>query len=169
MKRLFFGIAITVVAAMAVPTASSQAEAGAASAGIITQYKELCGDGCLSPVEAIAYADDAGTKAGISGKFLMIVQAVGETNDTVFLNSEEDYRDRNCLTIAVRKSVMDRIVKSGGFASAESAFRGKQIVISGTARKVRIDFLGNDRKRTGKYYYQIHVPVRDAKQIDVVG
>ena len=98
----------------------------------------------------------------------MVVQAVGETKDTIFLNSEEDYRDRNCLTIAVRKSVMDQILKSGGYASAEEAFRGKQIVVTGTARKLRVDFIGNDQKPTGKYYYQIHVRVRDAKQIDIV-
>jgi len=130
--------------------------------------RELCGNGCLNPIEAVTYADHVGTKAGVSGKFLMDVQAVGESKDTIFLNSEEDYRDRNCLTIAVHKSAMDQILKSGGYTSAEEAFRGKQIVVSGTARKLRVDFIDNDRKPTGKYYYQIHVRVRDAKQIDIV-
>tara|TARA_R110001606_G_scaffold393874_1_gene564249 strand:- start:2490 stop:2993 length:504 start_codon:yes stop_codon:yes gene_type:complete len=166
MKRTLVLAGFCTAALMLESAASSQAKVLVLP--VPDSARELCGNGCLNPIEAISYADHVGTKAGVSGKFLMVVQAVGETKDTIFLNSEEDYRDRNCLTIAVRKSVMDQILKSGGYASAEEAFRGKQIVVTGTARKLRVDFIGNDQKPTGKYYYQIHVRVRDAKQIDIV-
>lgn len=126
----------------------------------------LCGAGCLSPVEAVTYADAIGTKAGVSGNFRLEVRAVGNSEGRTFLNSEADYRDRNCLTIAVPEAIMSRVLKDHGFASAE-AFRGKQIVVSGTARKVRIDFVGANGKPSGKYYYQIHVRVRDKKQIKI--
>ena len=47
------------------------------------------------------------------------------------------------------------------------ALKGKRILVSGTARTVRIDFL-TDNRPTGKYYYQTHVRVDHASQIKVL-
>jgi hypothetical protein len=57
---------------------------------------------------------------------------------------------------------------SGGSASAEEGrlcLRHLCPLFFGLARRVRIDFTDDAGKPTGKYYYQVHVVVMDARQI----
>jgi hypothetical protein len=126
-----------------------------------------CSDNCISPVEAVTYASYLAPKAGIAGTFRMEVKAVGEQRGVYYLNSEVDYRDRNCLTIALPAAVMTELVGSEGLASAEDRFKGRTITVRGVAQRVKIGFFGDDGKPTDKYYYQVQIRIGQAEQLSV--
>jgi hypothetical protein len=118
----------------------------------------------MSPVEAVTYASYLAPKGALAGDFEMEVKGVGEDRGQLFLNSEIDYRDRNCLTIAMPLAVARRLTGKTDMADIKAAFAGKRISVRGVARRVRIDFTEGG-KPTGKYYYQVHVPIGRPDQL----
>ena len=122
--------------------------------------------GCMNPVEAVTYASYLAPKGGVAGDFEMQVQAVGTQNGMVYLNSEKDYRDRNCLTIAMPLILAKGLFRAEDISGIETKLKGKRITVRGIARQVRINFLA-DGKPTGKYYFQVHVGVTSPTQIHV--
>lgn len=122
-----------------------------------------CANGCLTPVEAVTYASQLGTRAGVSGRFELTVRAVGERDGMIYLNSETDYRDRNCLTIAVAKQLARRVFGSDALDPIRQRLIGRKIVVAGVARQVRIDFTV-DGQPTGKYYFQVHARAMSSRQ-----
>ncbi len=124
----------------------------------------LASDPWIDPGEAVLRAAAAKPR-GITGVFALSVRATGRT-DKVHLNSELDYRDPRNLSIAVMPQAAAELEARLGRAP-EIALKGKRILVSGTARTVRIDFL-TDNRPTGKYYYQTHVRVDHASQIKVL-
>lgn len=123
-----------------------------------------CARGCLSPVEAIAYAAYLAPRAAVAAEFEMTVKAVGTDNGRIFLNSETDYRDRNCLSIALTPSAALMNLGASEVAALRQKLVGRRIVVRGVAQRVRIEFLA-DGKPSGKYYYQVQVPVSNNRQI----
>jgi len=127
--------------------------------------RQPCVRGCLNPVEAVSYANYLAPRAGVAAEFEMEVKAVGGQRGRFFLNSETDYRDLNCLTLVLTPMVAKAIAGSADVAALEKRFKGKRIAVEGIARRVRIDFTDDSGKPSGKYYYQVHVVVMDARQI----
>ena len=123
-----------------------------------------CARGCLSPVEAVTYATYLAPRAAVAAEFELEIKGVGSQDRRFFLNSEADYRDRNCLTLVLSPPAAKALAGSADVAALEKRFKGKRITVEGLARRVRIDFTENG-KPTGKYYYQVHVTVMDARQI----
>ncbi len=117
----------------------------------------------IDPGQAVLRAAGA-PRLGITGVFALTVKATGRTNK-VHLISEIDYRDPRNLSIAVTPEAANQLEEALG-APPEVLLRGKRILVSGTARRTRIDFM-IDGKPSGKYYYQTHVQVTDASQIQV--
>ena len=117
----------------------------------------------LAPETAVMTA--AGRPDGLAGVFAMPVRRVENVGPRLFLNSEADYRDQRSLGVAIQPSALPGLRSRLGAAPAR-AFSGKNVRVFGLARRVRIDFVVNGRP-TGKYYYQTHVDVIDARQIDV--
>ncbi|WP_152998862.1 hypothetical protein [Sphingopyxis sp. H115] len=126
-----------------------------------------CADDCISPVEAVTYASYLAPKAAIAGTFRMEVKAVGEQRGFYYLNSETDYRDRNCLTIAMPARVMAELTGGEGLDAAEKALKGRVVVVRGVAERVKIGFFDEDGKATDKYYYQIQIRIGRPDQIAV--
>lgn len=124
----------------------------------------ICDRDCISPVEAVTYASYLAPKAGVAGTFRMQVKAVGQQGGYYYLNSEADYRDRNCLTIAIPAKLMGELV-GDDLAAAERWYKNRTILVRGVAARVRIDFLDDDGKPTDKYYYQVQVRIGHADQI----
>lgn len=118
----------------------------------------------IDPGQAVLRAAGA-PRLGVTGVFALTVKATGRT-DKVHLNSEADYRDPRNLSIAVMPEAAAELQAAMG-APPEIALRGKRILVAGTARRTRIDFVVDDRP-TGKYYYQTHVRVTEASQIQVL-
>lgn len=126
-----------------------------------------CSDDCISPIEAVTYASYLAPKAGIAGTFRMQVKAVGEQKGIYYLNSESDYRDRNCLTIAMPAAVMAELAGGEGLAAAERRFRDRTIMVRGVAQRVRIGFFDDSGKPTDKYYYQVQVRIGQPDQLSL--
>jgi hypothetical protein len=123
-----------------------------------------CARGCLSPVEAIAYAAYLAPRAAVAAEFEMTVKAIGAEKGRIFLNSETDYRDRNCLTIALTPVAAVLNLGSSDLAQLRAKLIGRRIVVRGVAQRVRIEFLA-EGKPSGKYYYQVQVPVSGSRQL----
>lgn len=119
----------------------------------------------MSPRDAIVAAADA-APGEVRGVFLLQVVEANRDQGRVFLNSELDYRDQRNLTIVIGPAAARALLQRHGSAP-EAYFKGHAILVNGSARRVRIDFLANGRP-TGKYYYQTHVQVTDPRQISVL-
>ncbi|WP_336986328.1 hypothetical protein [Altererythrobacter aquiaggeris] len=158
--------ATTLLVSLSVPTTNLSAQS--ASSVKTVRILPLCANGCLNAVEAVTFADYLGDKAGVAADFDIIVKEVGEKDGLFFLNTEEDYRDRNNLTISLRPETASKFLKFAAgrpnLTSVREHFLGKRMIIRGTAKRVRIDFIANG-ERTGKYYYQVHVRLIDARQL----
>lgn len=120
----------------------------------------------IPPMDAIQRAAAAAPQR-VPGVFVMDVRGTGEDRGGAYLNSEADYRDQRCLTIAMTPAVAEQLRRLHG-GDGVSYYQGKRIRVRGEAVRARIDFRMGERS-TGKYYYQTHVPVTDPDQITVVG
>ncbi|MGY0800179.1 hypothetical protein ACW7G0_14165 [Lysobacter sp. A286] len=118
----------------------------------------------VAPAQAVQLAA-ASPRLGVKGVFSMTVKATGKT-DRVHLNSELDYRDQRNLSIAVERRAAEELAIQLG-EPPERALKGKQIIVTGTAKRTKIVFFA-DGKPTDKYYYQTHVAVTRASQIQVL-
>lgn len=119
----------------------------------------------LSPPQAVLLAAERAPD-GVPGVFALQVRATGEERGKVFLNSEQDYRDQRNLTIvlspAANASLAVRLDRD-----PREVLVGQQIRVTGIAHRVTVYF--TDRgKRTDKYYFQTHVDVFDAAQVELV-
>jgi hypothetical protein len=119
----------------------------------------------IAPAEAIRLAA-AAAPDGIKGIFELTVQAVGRADGNIYLNSGSDYRDQRCLTIAVLPVAADDFRSRFG-NEADATLKGRVIRVRGEARRVKISFTVNGQV-TDKYYYQTHVNVSDAWQIELL-
>lgn len=120
----------------------------------------------IAPMEAIQRSAAAAPQR-VPGVFVMEVRGTGEDRGFAYLNSESDYRDQRCLTIAMTPAVAEQLRHLHG-GNGVSFYQGKRIRVRGEAVRTRIDFSVGGRP-TGKYYYQTHVPVTDPSQITIIG
>lgn len=118
----------------------------------------------LQPRQAILLAAEA-APASIPGIFVLSVKATGTQNNYVYLNSEADYRDQRCLSIALTPEAAQQLTTRLG-ESPLIALKGRTILVQGAAIRTRINFFSNGLA-TDKYYYQTHVNVTNADQITV--
>jgi hypothetical protein len=89
-----------------------------------------------------------------------------EVDGRIFLGTQADYRDQRNLAIAIDPAAFRGLMRRHGAPLTEK-LKGKHLLVGGFARPVRISINENGRP-TGKYYYQTHVTVTDANQIEVV-
>lgn len=118
----------------------------------------------ISPADAIAAAAAAPLGQGKRVTVAMLVQATGVSHGHVFLNSEPDYRGPGNLSINIDIAAAKQMARQYG-SPPDQFFKGKRILVSGTARRVPIVYLDDYGHRTGQYYFQTHVWVRLLSQI----
>jgi len=104
---------------------------------------------------------------GVTGNFSLTIKAAAKPGEIVYLNTELDYRDRRCITIALSPEIASHIEQQYG-VTAQEYYLGKKIQVNGTAKQVKIWFFERG-KRTDKYYYQTHIQIMRPKQIEVLG
>lgn len=121
--------------------------------------------GTIRPYDAIQMAA-SNPERGVVGVFELTVRGVGRDDALTLLNSEVDYRDQRCLTVAMGADAAADLGAALG-APVDVALVGRTIAVTGTARRVRIDFYGMGNP-TGKYYYQTQIRVTHAAQIQVM-
>lgn len=103
---------------------------------------------------------------GIKGTFQFPIKASGNQSGIIYLNTENDYRDRRNITIAIHPQLINAFKNKYG-ESPESYFINKTIEVTGEAKRMKIFFYSNG-KVTTKYYFQTHVNVTSLKQIKVL-
>jgi hypothetical protein len=104
---------------------------------------------------------------GVTGNFSFTIKAAAKPGEIVYLNTELDYRDRRCITIALSPEIASHIEQQYG-VTAQEYYLGKKVQVNGTAKQVKIWFFERG-KRTDKYYYQTHIQIMRPKQIEVLG
>lgn len=115
----------------------------------------------VAPIVAAEKAPDH-----VPGVFVLNVQATGRSKGDVFLNSETDYRDPRNLSVRILPSAQEELRKKYG-DDFEAALKGKPVEVMGWVAQTKILFTANGVD-TGKYYYQTHVVVHAADQIQRV-
>lgn len=118
----------------------------------------------LSPIQAIMAAADH--PEGIRGVFRFEVRGGGRQSGWLYINSEADYRDQRCLTIAFPQEISDEL-EAQFHADPVSALHGKILRVTGVAQRTTIWFYSYGI-RTDKYYYQTHVRVTDLSQVEIL-
>ena len=114
----------------------------------------------ITPYDAIWRAA-ADPDHGVRGTFKLTVRAWGQQRDTIYVNSEDDYRDQRNISIDLLPGAQAGVTEKLG---APDTLKGKSILVKGVAKRVKIWFVTNGQQ-TSKYYYQTHIQVSDASQI----
>lgn len=101
--------------------------------------------------------------AGFDGVFKFEIKAANIHNNYLYINSEEDYRDRRCLTVRIKPELVSEFTNRYG-ENVSEALVGRSLMVKGTARRQVIRAIGPDHKPTFPYY-QTHIVVEDLTQL----
>lgn len=118
--------------------------------------------GYIGNYEAVRAAQDDPAR-GISGTFAMSVQAVGSDDGRIYLNSERDYRHPLNITLSMDAALRPALEEALGLKL--DYLQNRRLLVGGTARRVRIDFINANGQPSGKYYYQTQISVSDPRQV----
>ncbi|MBK0012016.1 hypothetical protein [Stenotrophomonas sp. S41] len=118
--------------------------------------------GYIGNYEAVRAAQDDPAR-GISGTFAMSVQAVGSDGGRIYLNSERDYRHPLNITLSMDAALRPALEEALGLKL--DYLQNRRLLVGGTARRVRIDFINASGQPSGKYYYQTQISVSDPRQV----
>lgn len=126
------------------------------------------GETIYSPIMAIEAA--ARMPMGLHATFELQVKRANYGVDAVkgllFLNSEEDYRDRRCLTIRIPPASVRAFLKKN--IDPARLFKNKKIRVKGVAEQVKIYFVSDSGIESDKYYYQTHIVIHSPDQISIL-
>lgn len=120
----------------------------------------------IEPARAVMAAADAAPR-GYPGRFGFVVRRADMVGPRLFLNSHPDYRDQRNLSVSIAPAALAALQTKHG-SDLRSAFMGRSILVDGEARRQRIDFTVGGWP-SGKYYFQTHVSVNRAEQLQIVG
>ena len=95
----------------------------------------------------------------------MTVESAAKVGSTLYLNSEDDYRDRKNLSIAVDMDIYDDLRRDIG-GDPEVILDGKRIRVAGVAKATPIK--RRNRSDDQVSYYQTRIYVYDPRQIEVL-
>ncbi len=119
----------------------------------------------ITPVKAIQLAAESAPN-GINGVFKLKVLETGMANKIIFLNSQNDYRDQRNISIAIPPEIAVKFKQLYG-SDPDIYLKGKNIIIDGEAKRIKILFTC-DGHPTDKYYYQTHIKITSTDQIKVI-
>lgn len=134
----------------------------------------LLASGCttspaITPDTAIARA--AAAPGGIAIVVRLTVKnanaGVGSETGGFYLNSETDYRDPRSLNVIVSARAAEEFA-AAGVTDPRAFFVGREILVHGIVRRVRIDDLDINGRPDGRHYFQTQIPVSSARQIERV-
>jgi hypothetical protein len=92
-----------------------------------------CAEGCLTPIEAVAIAFDAGPQQRTAARFVLDIRGGGvsgpeDDERLFFLNSERDYRVFGSLTLAVEREAMRQLLNPARAELRDPSAEGDIIV-----------------------------------------
>ncbi|MCF2859512.1 hypothetical protein L1286_18665 [Pseudoalteromonas sp. SMS1] len=101
--------------------------------------------------------------SSVYGTYQFEVKASGKLNGKVYLNTEDDYRDSQSISIALSPEFVKAFIRDKGL-SPKVYFLSKKIEVTGEVQRIKVNLYSGGQK-TGKYYYQTHVIVNTLDQI----
>jgi hypothetical protein len=122
----------------------------------------------IDPVQAMLLAAEA-APATVPGTFRIHVHATeyDARKGVTYLSTERDYRDQRNLAVVISPEATLELAERHGAPPAD-ALRGRELLVTGEARRVAIHFFDAQGLPTGAYYYQTHLPVEAAVQVAIV-
>ncbi|MEO1730315.1 MAG: hypothetical protein AAFR64_06215 [Pseudomonadota bacterium] len=98
-----------------------------------------CGEGCLTPSEAVLLAFDAGDGESRPGRFLLDIRGGGQSltgnlGQLFFVNSRQDYAEFGTLTIAFEDHVLNALLRRARTCNATSGTE-QEISVQGCRQK----------------------------------
>jgi len=105
---------------------------------------------------------------GVFGVYILNIKATGEDErGIIYLNTELDYRDPRNVTVALHPKTLATFKSKYG-TNLKDFFLGKKILVRGKAIRATIVFSPEGKPPYKSYYYQTHIRVSSANQIEVV-
>ncbi len=103
---------------------------------------------------------------GLKGEFVLTIKNSGRQNSRIYLNTQEDYRDRRNITVTLNPSFQKQF-KDQFNMDIRNYYEDQTILVKGVAKRVKIWVTASGRKPT-KYYFQTHIEVNDLSQISTL-
>jgi len=116
----------------------------------------------MTAIDAIELSEEAAPKSA-RGIFFLSIKASGSQKQYVYLNTEQDYRDRRNVSVVLLPEFQKAFIKKYG-VSPDKVLVDKSITVNSFAKRIKIYFF-EDGKPTDKYYFQTHIPVKHLKQL----
>ncbi|MBQ4809763.1 hypothetical protein A7985_04515 [Pseudoalteromonas luteoviolacea] len=113
-------------------------------------------------MELIA-ASEANAPHGVSGTFEFEIKGSGKVDGEVFLNTEENFRDRRSISIALSPKVVMAFIRKEGL-SPKIYFLDKKIQVTGEAKRKKV-FLTSNGKKMRSYFFLTEINVTSLDQI----
>jgi len=106
---------------------------------------------------------EANAPKSVPGIFSLTIKATGRRDGYIYLNTQDDYRDRRNVTVVLLPHFQQAFKEKYGVDSDEKLIN-QTILVKGLARRMKISLM-RDGKRSEKYYFQTHIPVKKLGQI----
>lgn len=103
---------------------------------------------------------------GLKGEFVLSIKNSGKQSGRIYLNTQEDYRDRRNITVTLEPS-FQQAFKAKHDIDIRSHFEGQKLLVRGEAKRMKVWFFSQG-KRTEKYYFQTHIVVKKLDQISIL-
>ncbi len=103
---------------------------------------------------------------GLKGEFVLTIKNSGKQNSRIYLNTQEDYRDRRNITVTLNPSFQKQFHAQYN-TDIRNYYEDQTILVKGVAKRVKIWVTASGRKPT-KYYFQTHIVVNDLSQISTL-
>lgn len=117
----------------------------------------------LTAWDAIVMSEQS-APAVVPGIFSLQIKNAARIGDTVYLNTEYDYRDRRNVSVVLTPRLLKEFAESYPDHQPEQYFLGRSIVVNGAASRQTIWFFSQGIQ-TEKYYFQTHIPIWQTAQI----
>ncbi|MDK1286329.1 hypothetical protein [Pseudoalteromonas umbrosa] len=101
---------------------------------------------------------EASAPNSVRGVFQFEIKAGAKRGDVVYLNTQEDYRDRRNVTLALSWYAVSKMTKKYG-QRPEVFFINKKVEVVGEASRKKIPLYRQDGTASEAYYYQTHINV----------
>ncbi|KZN30161.1 hypothetical protein N480_04220 [Pseudoalteromonas luteoviolacea S2607] len=108
-------------------------------------------------------ASEAKAPHGVSGTFEFEVKAAGKVDGEIFLNTQENFRDRRSISIALSPEVIRAFIRKEGL-SPKVYFIGKKIQVTGEAKRKQV-FLKSNGIKMSSYFFLTEISVTSLDQI----
>ncbi|WP_133405392.1 hypothetical protein [Parashewanella tropica] len=118
-----------------------------------------------SIMNLIALAEQSAPQ-GVKGTFKLPIKATGMQSERVYLNTQDDYRDRRNISVAITPMLAFELDEKYGSAP-DKFFLNKTVEVTGEVKRVKIYFLSKG-KMTDKYYFQTQIKISSLDQIKVI-